>query len=135
MSVIYFGASTNPTTLAHRDIVLRLAQSHADEVVVSICGPRDDKRSSQDISASHRAALAVLGFPDLPSNVRLDLTDLTRINQDGRTSTYWQMHRLQDICAGAIICCAVGADLVKGVSHESSTSLGRLREGRCGGNT
>ncbi|MDO8512609.1 MAG: hypothetical protein Q7S57_05005 [bacterium] len=112
--IIRYGLSCNPGTLAHERIVRRLA-TLCDQLIVAVCGPRDDKSSSRTLYPSERAALAVLAFPNLPNNVVLDLSDLTRMNQVKRKATFQQMQFLQDTTVGAVeLWLAVGADLVRG---------------------
>lgn len=112
LKIIYYGLSGNPVTLAHQRIVKTLA-GMCTQLNVAICGSRD-KESSKLLAPEDRAALAVLGFPDLPDNVDLNLADLGRMGQNKRRSTYAQLNALRDRSPSTKIFLAVGADLVFG---------------------
>lgn len=111
--IIRYGLSGNPVTLAHARIVQALA-SMCDQLNVAVCGPRDDKASSTLLLPEDRAALVVLGFPNLPSNVFLNTADLTRLGQEKRQSSYEQMTALREQMPVTSLWLAVGADQVKG---------------------
>ena len=119
VKIIRYGLSGNPVTLAHARIV-EILVGKCKKLIVAVCGPRDDKETSRLLSPADRAALAVLGFPDLPQNVELDLADLGRINQKERQSTYVQMKFLRDLMKGSDLWLAVGTDQVRGGRLASS---------------
>lgn len=117
--IAFFGLSANPPTSVHDSIVCELVERKFDQVIVSICGPRDDKASSKLVTREQHAALAVLGFPCMPDCVLLDLSDLTRGSLGVRTSTYSQLCRLRGLHSDADIWCVVGSDLTDGGREES----------------
>lgn len=74
-SIALFGGSFNPPGLHHIDIVRRLA-AQFDIVKVVPCGPRPDKKTTNDIAPIHRAAMVDLAFGNIAPNVEVELFDL-----------------------------------------------------------
>lgn len=122
MKIIRFGLSGNPVTVAHQMMARTLADQ-CDQLIIAVCGPRDDKDSSRLINAADRAALAVLGFVNLPINAKLDLSDLTRLGECRRTPTYTQMVTLRESMPRSDLWLAVGSDLVVGGRQNSEICI------------
>lgn len=74
--IAIYGGSLNPPHLGHVEVVRALANVF-DEVIVVPCGPRPDKRVTNDLAPSHRATMADLAFGGIPK-VEVDLFDLDR---------------------------------------------------------
>jgi NAD+ kinase len=72
--IAVFGGSFNPPHNSHREIAKMLSKRF-DEVIITPCGPRPDKRTTNEIDPIHRATMVDLAFRDIPK-VRIELFDL-----------------------------------------------------------
>lgn len=72
--IAIYGGSFNPPGRHSRHLVEQLVE-HFDEVIVVPCGPRPDLLTTNEVASVHRAALADIGFRNLPK-VKVDLFDL-----------------------------------------------------------
>ncbi len=104
---VLLGGSFNPPGAHHRAIA-RLLAARFDEVVVIPCGPRPDKRATEDVPAVDRAAMTDLTFRGLPK-VRVDLWDMEE-------PSFTRTHALETRYAadGAEVWHVVGVDHVRG---------------------
>lgn len=110
--IAIFGGSFNPPGIHHREIA-HLLSLHFDRVIIVPCGPRPDKRTTNNIEPIFRATLADLNFRGLP-NVEVDLFDLEQ-------ATFTRTHDLQDRYASqGDVWHVVGGDLIKGGNDGAS---------------
>lgn len=105
-TIAVFGLSGNPPATHHRNMAVELLK-HFDKVLVVPCGPRPDKASLNDVSATHRAAMIDLCFRGLP-RIEIDLSDL---EHEFFTKTY-ELERL--LALQGELWHVVGTDLVMG---------------------
>lgn len=101
------GGSFNPPGIHHRAIAQALS-ARFDEVVVVPCGPRPDKRATEDVPAVDRAAMTDMTFQGLPG-VRVDLWDM-------ELPSFTRTHALETRYGAdeAEVWHVVGADHVRG---------------------
>ncbi len=104
---VLLGGSFNPPGAHHRAIAQALA-ARFDEVVVVPCGPRPDKRATEDVPAVDRAAMTDMTFQGLP-RVRVDLWDMEE-------PSFTRTHALETRYAaqGAEVWHVVSAEHVRG---------------------
>lgn len=120
--IVIFGGSFNPPGIHHRKIVEILSKEF-DEVKVVPCGPRPDKRTTNEIEPIHRAAMVDITFRDIAPNVEVDLFDL-------ENATFTRNQDLEEMYSGeGEVWHAVGVDMVKGGKRsEIYTSWERGKE-------
>lgn len=114
-SIAIYGGSFNPPTHEHVEIVRQLALRF-DEVYVVPCGDRPDKASSGSCAQNHRRAMVELAFMDI-EKVSLDFYDF---DNGVLTRTYDLQSRYQTLHPDAVVCQAIGSDLVVGGSTHQS---------------
>lgn len=105
--IAIFGGSFNPPGVHHRKIVEMLAVKF-DQVKVIPCGPRPDKKTTNDIAPLHRAVMCDLTFSNIASNVSVELFDL-------ENNTFTPNYELQKIYEyEGEIWHVVGTDIILG---------------------
>lgn len=121
-TVIALGGSFNMPTVDHvrlahdipRHAALVRAGIHAEKVVVTPCGPRPDKPTTNDVDPWHRAAMNDLAFNGVP-HTEVELSDL-------ELATFTRTHEIDERLRadGSDVWHVVGADIVKdGGKHTS----------------
>lgn len=79
MRIAILGGSFNPAGMHHFMIIEEVLQlNFFDRVVIFPCGPRPDKKGTDDIEPVYRAAMVGIAFRDLRDKLEIQLDDLER---------------------------------------------------------
>lgn len=119
-----YGGSYNPPGVHHERVIVTwqdiLGRTERDLVAVVPCGGRPDKRTSNAVDSTHRAAMCQMAFSDLPG-VTLDLSDIHRKDFTRTWSLYVRYCRDYP---EAIVRLVIGVDLIRG-AHNGTSEMHR----------